>query len=70
MTPMMTNPEYWNDRMGYGGARSHERSCWDSIDSSEGGEEVNMQEVPKTVGQKLKKGLKAIFSPSAANGVY
>ncbi|KAG9089843.1 hypothetical protein FRC07_012247 [Ceratobasidium sp. 392] len=65
VTPPLTNPEYWSDRMGYG-KDGHEGSSWALGKSLEdvGGKTVDTRDIPRTVGRKLKKGLKAIFSAS------
>ncbi|KAG8732921.1 hypothetical protein FRC10_000534 [Ceratobasidium sp. 414] len=65
-TPAMTNPEYWNDRLGYGKI-GHGVSSWDSSESSGGKDAANTREIPRTVGQKLKRGWRAMFSTSAGS---
>ncbi|KAG9097220.1 hypothetical protein FRC06_007821 [Ceratobasidium sp. 370] len=65
-TPATTNPEYWNDRMGYG-KLGHGISHWDSRESSDGKGAADTREIPRTVGQKLKRGLRAMFSTSTGS---
>ncbi|QRV72308.1 RNA recognition motif protein [Ceratobasidium sp. AG-Ba] len=50
-----SNPECWNDQMGYG--------PWDFSESSEESGETSGTAPKTSVGQKLKRGLKAIFMP-------
>ncbi|KAG8692150.1 hypothetical protein FRC09_011415 [Ceratobasidium sp. 395] len=65
VTPALTNPEYWSDRMGYG-KDGHEQSTWGLGETSEvrESETADTRDIPRTIGRKLRKGLKAIFSAS------
>ncbi|KAG8700826.1 hypothetical protein FRC08_004428 [Ceratobasidium sp. 394] len=56
----LTNHEYWNDRMGYEKA-AYGMPSWGPTQPWDGRAPGDVRDIPRVVGQKLKKGLRAML---------